>query len=65
MIPISLEISLEMTSIPLLHGVGGAAYDELIIFGGIGALIVVLGYLSWKASKDKDKRRRKRKTKRR
>lgn len=65
MIPIPLDISLETTSIPLLHGVGGAAYDELIIFGGFGVIIVVLGYLSWRASKQKDKRRRKRKTKRR
>ncbi len=63
MIPIPLDISLETTSIPLLHGIGGAAYDELIIFGGFGVIIVVLVYLSWRASKDK--RRRKRKTKRR
>ncbi len=65
MIPVPLEISLEITSIPLLHGVGGAAYDELIIFGGIGVLLIGLGYLSWKSSKEKDKRRRKRRSKRR
>ena len=65
MIPIPLEISLGITSIPLLHGTGGSAYDELIIFGGIGAIIVVLGYLSWQASKEKDRRRRARRSKKR
>ena len=65
MIPIPLEISLGITSIPLLHGTGGSAYDELIIFGGIGAIIVVLGYLSWRASKQKDRRRRARRSKKR
>jgi hypothetical protein len=53
----------ETTILPLLHGAGGA-YDELIIFGGIGGILIVLGYLSWKASKNKDKRRRKRKARR-
>lgn len=65
MIPIPLEISLEVTLIPLLHGVGGAAYDELIIFGGIAVIIGVLGYLSWRASKEKGNRRRKRRSNRR
>ncbi len=41
----------------LLHGVGGA-YDELIIFGGIGLLLVGVGVLSWRASKDKERRRK-------
>jgi hypothetical protein len=49
--------------IPLLHGVGGQ-YDELILFGGIGLLLLVLGYLSWRARKGKDERRRKRKARR-
>ena len=60
MIPVSLELPLDVTSIPLLHGTGGSAYDELFIFGGIGAIIVVLGYLSWRASREKDRRRRRR-----
>lgn len=59
-----LEISLNGISIPLLHGAGGA-YDELIIFGGIGLLLVGLAFLSWKASKGKDERRRKRRAKKR
>lgn len=59
--PIPLEIPLGITPLPLLHGAGGP-YDELIIFGGIGALLLVLAYLSWRASKGKEKRRRKRKT---
>ena len=63
MTPIPFETSLGITSIPFLHGTGGAAYDELIIFGGIGAIIVVLGYLSWRASKEKDRRRRDRRSK--
>jgi small neutral amino acid transporter SnatA (MarC family) len=63
LIPIPFEISLEVTALPLLHGVGGAAYDEVIIFGGIGLLLVGLGYLSWRSSKEKDKRRRKRRSK--
>ena len=53
----------EMSSLPLLHGAGGP-YDELIIFGGIGVLLIGLGFLSWKASKDKEARRRKRRAKR-
>ena len=60
MIPVLLELPLAVTSIPLLHGTGGSAYDELVIFGGIGAIIVVLGYLSWRASKEKDRCRRRR-----
>jgi hypothetical protein len=56
-------IPIDMTYIPLLHGVGGA-YDEAIIFGGIGVVLVVLAFLSWKASKGKEERRRKRKARR-
>lgn len=56
-------IPIEQMQIPLLHGAGGA-YDELIIFGGIGLLLVGLAFLSWKASKGKEERRRKRKAKR-
>ena len=52
-----------MTRLPLLHGVGGA-YDEAIIFSGIGVLLIALGFLSWKASKDKENRRKKRKARR-
>lgn len=63
MISIPLNVSLKITSIPLLHGTGGSAYDELIIFGGIGLIIGVLGYLSWRASKQKEERRRNRKQK--
>ena len=58
-----LEISLDLTLIPLLHIVGGSSYDELIIFGGIGAIIAVLGYLSWRAGMEKDERRRNRRSK--
>ena len=56
-------IPVEFVSLPLLHGAGGA-YDELIIFGGIGVLLVGLGYLSWRASKTKDERSKKRRAKR-
>tara|TARA_Y100001934_G_C12386059_1_gene795806 strand:- start:5460 stop:5645 length:186 start_codon:yes stop_codon:yes gene_type:complete len=56
-------IPAEFVSLPLLHGAFGA-YDELIIFGGIGVLLVGLAYLSWRASKDKDERRKKRRAKR-
>ena len=63
MILTPLEISLDLTLIPLLHIVGESSYDELIIFGGIGAIIAVLGYLSWRASMEKDKRRRNRRSK--
>jgi len=56
-------VPFDTTFIPLLHGVGGA-YDEAIIFGGIGVLLIVLGYLSWRASKGKEERRRKRKARR-
>lgn len=56
-------ISFDTTFIPLAHGAGGA-YDELIIFGGIGLLLVVLAYLSWRASSNKEERRKKRKARR-
>ncbi len=56
-------ISIEHIQLPLLHGAGGA-YDELIIFGGIGLLLVGLAFLSWRASKGKEERRKKRKAKR-
>ena len=56
-------VPFDTTYIPLLHGVGGS-YDEAIIFGGIGVLLIVLGFLSWKASKGKEKRRKKRKARR-
>ena len=56
-------ISLDTTYIPLLHGAGGA-YDEAIIFGGIGVILVALAYLSWRASKGKEERRKKRKPRR-
>ncbi|MDA1279893.1 MAG: hypothetical protein O3B95_07605 [Chloroflexi bacterium] len=62
MSPIPFETTPGISSIPLLHGAGGA-YDELIIFGGIGLLLIVLAYLSWRASANKEKRRRRRKTK--
>ncbi len=65
MMSFPFEISLAVMSIPLLHGTGGSAYDELIIFGGIGLIVVVLGYLSWKASKEKDRRRSKRRSRKR
>ena len=48
---------------PLLHGAGGK-YDELIVFGGMGLILIGLAFLSWRASEAKQERRRKRKTKR-
>ncbi|MBN4064778.1 hypothetical protein JYU04_03475 [Dehalococcoides mccartyi] len=57
-------ISFDSVYLPLLHGAGGS-YDELIIFGGIGVLLVGLAVLSYRASKGKDERRKKRKAKRR
>jgi hypothetical protein len=56
-------IPFDKTYVPLLHGAGGT-YDELILFGGIGLLLLGLGYLSWRATKGKDDRRRKRKARR-
>ncbi|MGY8880094.1 MAG: hypothetical protein ACKVKV_05420 [Dehalococcoidia bacterium] len=56
-------IPIEMTRLPLLHGVGGT-YDEAIIFGVIAVLLIALVFLSWKASKGKDERRKKRKARR-
>ena len=56
-------IPIEMTRLLLLHGAGGT-YDEAIIFGGIGVLLIALGFLSWKASKGKEERRKKRKVRR-
>jgi len=56
-------IPIEMTRLPLLHGVGGT-YDEAIIFGVNAVLLIALVFLSWKASKGKDERRKKRKARR-
>ena len=64
MIPIPFEIPFEITSIPLLHGTGGSAYDELVTYGGIAAIVVALGFLSWRASRKRDRHRRKRRRKR-
>jgi len=63
MIRVPPDISFELASIPLLHGTGGSAYDELLIYGGIGGIVVALGLLSWRASRKKDVRRRKRRLK--
>ena len=48
---------------PLFHGASGK-YDELIIFGGMGLILIGLAFLSWRASEAKQNRHRKRKTKR-
>jgi hypothetical protein len=52
-----------LSSFPLLHGAGGA-FDELPLYLGIAAVLIVLACLSWKATKNKDQRRRDRKSKR-
>lgn len=56
-------ILLIMPHLPLLHGAAGP-YDELLIFGGMGLLLVALGYLSWRSTKSKDERRKKRRVRR-
>ena len=43
--------------IPLLHGAAGPA-DEIAIFGGIGAVLLILAFLSWRAGRERKKRRR-------
>lgn len=48
----------------LAHGVGGARYDELFIFGGIGLVVGTLVFMSWRAGKDRKKRRARRRSKR-
>ncbi len=44
----------------LLHGTGASGYDEILIFGGIGLVILVLVYLSWRAGKKNKRERSKR-----
>ena len=39
----------------LLHGTGSSKFDELIIFGGIVLVLVVLGFLSWRAGRRRKK----------
>ena len=56
-------ITLNKYYFPLLHGAGGK-YDELIVFGGMGLILIGLAFMSWRASEAKHARRRKRKTKR-
>ena len=56
-------ILLIMPHLPLLHGAAGP-YAELLIFGGMGLLLVALGYLSWRSTKSKDERRKKRRVRR-
>ena len=41
---------------PLLHGVGGSKYDELIIFGGLGLILGTLAFLSWRSGQKRKKR---------
>ena len=53
-------ITLNTYSLLLLHGAGGK-YDELIVFGGMGLVLIGLAFLSWRASKAKQERRRKKK----
>jgi hypothetical protein len=47
-------------SVILLHGQGGSQFDELFIFGGIGLVLAVLGFLSWRAGRQRKKRESKR-----
>jgi hypothetical protein len=59
----SLGISYQIPFIPLLHGAGGP-YDEIIIFGGFGSLLIFLGYLSWRVGEEKGNRSKRGKRKR-
>lgn len=51
----------------LLHGgsdSGVARYDELFLFGGIGLVLGVLVFLSWRAGKQRNKKGRRRRRRR-
>jgi hypothetical protein len=45
-----------MLPAPLLHGVGGSKYDELVIFGGLGVIIGTLALLSWRSGRRRKQR---------
>lgn len=44
----------------LLHGTGAAGFDEFFIFGGIGLIIGVLIFMSWRAGRQRKKSGRRR-----
>jgi hypothetical protein len=51
----------------LLHGgsdSGVARYDELILFGGIGLVLAVLVFLSWRAGRQGNNKKRRRRRRR-
>ena len=43
--------------LPLLHGAAGL-WDEIMIFGGIGVILLGLSFLSWRNSRARKRRRR-------
>lgn len=43
--------------LPLLHGASGL-WDEIMIFGGIGVILLGLSFLSWRNSRARKRRRR-------
>ena len=45
----------------LAHGTGAAGFDEFFIFGGIGLIIGVLIFMSWRAGRKRKKAMRRRK----
>jgi hypothetical protein len=59
----SFGISYQIPYIPLLHGAAGP-YDEIIVIGGFGLLLIFLGYLSWRAGEEKGNRSKRVKRKR-
>ena len=47
------------TTLPLLHGATGI-WDEVVIYGGIGLILITLLFLSRRASKERERKRRRR-----
>lgn len=47
----------------LAHGATGA-YDEVFIFGGIGLVIAVLIFMSWRAGRNRKREERRRRRRR-
>lgn len=51
--PVKSNGSLTLGVLPavLLHGAGVSGFDEFVIFGGIGLIVLGLIFLSWRAGR--------------
>ncbi len=58
------SVSLGVLPAVLLHGTGASSFDEIAIFGGVGLIIGVLIFLSWRAGRKRNAREGRRRRRR-